>query len=131
MGSSSNLLFYAGLIAFLTVASGFSRFLAVYVARVFSQNVVYRLRVDLYRHLQNLSHSFYDRVEVGQIINRLLGNMDNVDRFLSMSLVNMARALTTIMFAALMVYHIAWSLSPLILVFIPAVLAVAWPTSKL
>jgi len=125
-GVPSNLLFYASLIVALTMASGFLRFLSIYMARVFGQNIIHRLRLDLYRHLQSLSYSFYDRVEVGQIINRLLQDMDNIDRFLSVGLTNMVGAVTTIAFAALMVHSIAWSLSPIIAVFALAVSAATW-----
>lgn len=125
-GVPSNLLFFAALIVALTMASGFLRFLSVYMARTFGQNVIHRLRLDLYRHLQSLSYSFYDQVEVGQIINRLLQDMDNIDRLLSVGLTNMVGAVTTILFAALMVHSIAWSLSPIIAIFALAVSVATW-----
>ncbi len=54
----------------------------VLMARV-GQNVLYDLRMDLFRHLQRLSLSFYDRNEVGRIMSRMQNDIIQLQEFLT------------------------------------------------
>ena len=54
----------------------------VLMARV-GQNVLYNLRMDLFRHLQSLSLSFYDRNEVGRIMSRMQNDIIQLQEFLT------------------------------------------------
>ena len=54
----------------------------VLMARV-GQNVLYNLRMDLFRHLQGLSLSFYDRNEVGRIMSRMQNDIIQLQEFLT------------------------------------------------
>ncbi len=47
------------------------------------QSVLYNLRMDLFRHLQGLSLSFYDRNEVGRIMSRMQNDITQLQEFLT------------------------------------------------
>ena len=54
----------------------------VLMARV-GQNVLYNLRMDLFRHLQSLSLNFYDKNEVGRIMSRMQNDIIQLQEFLT------------------------------------------------
>ena len=47
------------------------------------QNVLYNLRMDLFRHLQSLSLNFYDKNEVGRIMSRMQNDIIQLQEFLT------------------------------------------------
>ncbi|MBS7649441.1 hypothetical protein KEJ17_07370, partial [Candidatus Bathyarchaeota archaeon] len=70
-------------VVILTFFEGILAFLVRYSFENIAQRTIYRLRLDLYRHLHELSYGFYDRVDVGEIIVRVTNDMDNLNRFIS------------------------------------------------
>ena len=56
------------------------------IARV-GQKLLYSLRRDMFHHLQNQSVSFYDKNEVGRIMSRVLGDVYQLQEFLSVAVV--------------------------------------------
>ncbi|MBS7606921.1 MAG: ABC transporter ATP-binding protein [Candidatus Bathyarchaeia archaeon] len=70
-------------VVILTFLEGALAFLVRYLFELIAQRTIYRLRLDLYRHLHELSYGFYDRVDVGEIIVRVTSDMDNLNRFIS------------------------------------------------
>jgi len=70
-------------IIMLTFFEGALAFLVRYSFESIAQKTIYRLRLDLYRHLHELSYGFYDKVDVGEIIVRVTNDMDNLNRFIS------------------------------------------------
>lgn len=75
-GSGDGLLAVSALailgIALLGGAAGFAQ---AYLIAAVGQKVVAQIRLDLYRHVQRLSHSFHDTASSGDIIARLTGDV--------------------------------------------------------
>ncbi|MEM1507478.1 MAG: ABC transporter ATP-binding protein [Candidatus Bathyarchaeia archaeon] len=67
----------------LTFLEGLSAFIVRYLFETMAQKTTYRLRLDLYNHLHELSYGFYDKVDIGEIIVRVTNDMDNLNRFIS------------------------------------------------
>lgn len=59
------------------------------------QKVVFDIRNTLYRHLQQLSFSFYDKAQTGQIMSRVTSDVETTQRFLSNGLVNIVSIVVT------------------------------------
>lgn len=60
------------LIALVGGAAGFAQ---AYLIAAIGQKVVAAIRLDLYRHIHRLSHSFHDAASTGDIISRLTGDV--------------------------------------------------------
>ena len=58
-----------------------------------SQRVLFKLRVDLFSHLQRLSVSFFDRNEVGKVMSRVQNDVEQLDNFLSILILSLADVL--------------------------------------
>ena len=93
----SKLLPLSLIVVVLTFFEGVVAFFVRYLSEAIAQRTIFRLRLDLYRHLHELSYSFYDKVDIGEIIVRTTNDMDNLNRFLS--------------FASLQLFNAAFSIS--------------------
>ncbi|MBM3948873.1 MAG: ABC transporter ATP-binding protein [SAR202 cluster bacterium] len=51
------------------------------------QGMLYRLRRDMFAHLQRQPVSFYDRTEVGRLISRVLGDVGQLQELASMAVI--------------------------------------------
>ena len=58
------------------------------------QRVLYKLRMDMFTHLQRLSMSFYDRNEVGRVMSRVQNDVQQLQEFLSIVLVTLGDVLS-------------------------------------
>ena len=58
------------------------------------QKVLYTLRVGLFRHLQSLSMSFYNKNEVGRVMSRVQNDVQQLQEFLSIVIVTAADVLS-------------------------------------
>lgn len=54
---------------------------SLFAAKATSKTIT-RIRCDLYRHIHRLSHSFFDKTRSGSLVSRVIGDIENVQRFL-------------------------------------------------
>ncbi len=59
----------------ISVFAGWFRYRQAYYTASVGQRVVARVRYDLYRHIQRLSHSFHDARSTGDLLARLTGDV--------------------------------------------------------
>lgn len=59
-----------------------------YLVAVMGQRAVYRMRQELYEHLQRMSQDFYDRTASGRILSRITNDIDKVSEFLAGELID-------------------------------------------
>ena len=94
----------------------------VTIARV-GQNLLYRLRGDMFRHLQKQSVSFYDKNEVGRIMSRVLGDVYQLQEFLSVAVITVGNLLSLVGIVG-MVLYLSVQLGLISLVTIPLLILV-------
>ena len=70
------------IVAVTIMRSLFTYFQGILAARV-SQGIAYDLRNSLYDHIQNLSFSYHDRNQTGQLLTRVTSDVDLVRVFIS------------------------------------------------
>ena len=75
-GDGTGLLTVAsGAILLIAVIGGIFAFGQSYLIAATGQKVVAEIRLDLYRHIQRLSHSFHDQTSAGDLLARLTGDV--------------------------------------------------------
>ena len=62
-------------------------FLNSYLAEAIGQNVIYRLREYVYRHLISLQQSFYDKTPVGTAVTRTISDIETITELFSSGLI--------------------------------------------
>ncbi|MEN8641586.1 ABC transporter ATP-binding protein [Pseudomonas sichuanensis] len=108
----------AGLLG--TVLAGVNRYLHTRL----SGRILFALRDDLYRHLQQLSPTFYGRRRTGDILSRLDGDVAEIQRFAVDSLFSAVSAVIGLVGALALMLLLSWQLSLLLALLIP--LEVLW-----
>ncbi|WP_194790655.1 ABC transporter ATP-binding protein [Pseudomonas sp. UFMG81] len=108
----------AGLLG--TVLAGVNRYLHTRL----SGRILFALRDDLYRHLQQLSPTFYGRRRTGDILSRLDGDVAEIQRFAVDSLFSAVSAVIGLVGALALMLLLSWQLSLLLALLVP--LEVLW-----
>lgn len=106
-----------------TALSGINRYLHTRL----SGRILFALRDDLYRHLQQLSPAFYGRKRIGDILSRLDGDVAEIQRFAVDSLFSAVSSLIGLIGAVSLMLLLSWQLSLLLALLIPVeVLWLRW-----
>ncbi|MEM3546916.1 MAG: ABC transporter ATP-binding protein [Candidatus Bathyarchaeia archaeon] len=132
IGSVSNIWLYAVAILGLTVLHGTLFFLRDYLSGLMSQKISHNMRMQLYRHLQDLSYSFFDRVDVGQIINRLTSDIDTIGNFISSSITQLLSSILMVLLVSAVLISINASMALIaISITVPFIAIIAMIFAKL
>jgi len=84
-------------------------YVVLYLAAYIGQNLTARLRNQLFEHLQRLSLDWHGKQKKGDLVQRITGNIADVEKFVTDGLVDLLGALLTLLgIAAVMIF-----LSPL------------------
>ena len=73
-------LWAAGLLA-VSLLQGGVDFLRLYLTALLGQKIVFRIRNDLFTHLNRLSFSFFDRARTGDLMSRVTSDTDVLSMF--------------------------------------------------
>lgn len=110
-----------------TALSGINRYLHTQL----SGRILFALRDDLYRHLQQLSPAFYGRKRIGDILSRLDGDVAEIQRFAVDSLFSAVSSVIGLLGAVALMLMLSWQLSLLLALLIPIeVLWLRWMRRK-
>ena len=88
------------------------------------QGILYRLRTRMFKHLHELSLSFFDQNKVGKVMSRVQNDVDQLQTLVTTDFINVAvNAITLIGIAAIMLV-INWKLALLALCTLPVLVLV-------
>ena len=117
----------------LYLFSGLFSFLQLQIMIRVSQRVVYNLRQDFEEKMRRVPIKYYDTHNNGDIMSRMVNDMDNIAGTLQQSLIQIITSLLTLVGVFILMLTISWKLTIIALVTIPlSVLVVAFvaPTSQ-
>lgn len=101
------------------IALGFLRYLSTSVMAAIGQKVLYKLRNDLYRHLQRLDVSFFDRNRTGDLMSRVTNDVSILQQLISSSMMQLFTDVFTFTAIAGYMLFIDWKLTVLLLATFP------------
>jgi ATP-binding cassette subfamily B protein len=103
-----------------------------YLHTLLSGRILFRLREDLYRHLQTLSPTFYAERRTGDILSRLDGDVAEIQRFAVDSLFAAVSSILGLLGALALMLMLSWQLTLIVALLIPIeVLWMRWMRRKL
>jgi len=117
----------------LYLFSGLFSFLQLQIMTRVSQRVVYNLRQDFEEKMRRVPIKYYDTHNNGDIMSRMVNDMDNIAGTLQQSLIQIITSLLTLVGVFILMLTISWKLTIIAIVTIPlCVLVVAFvaPTSQ-
>ncbi len=103
----------------LSALQGIFTFARVYLLQKVAEQAGYQVRDDLYRHLQRMPFSFYDRISSGQLMSRATDDINNVRGMLMFGLRTIPLLIGTLVFVAIILLRADWKLAILSMVIFP------------
>ena len=120
----------AGLIVLAGVVQGVLMLFRRYLAGKLSLDVEFDLRNAMYKHLQRLSYSFYDRHQTGQLMSRATVDLQAVRFFLGYGLIFFSQNGITIVVVIFALFAINWQLALIALAISPLLCVSAFRYSR-
>lgn len=111
---SAVVLYCALLIGFAALRSVFYYLQGVWQGTV-GADIVRDLRNTLYRKLQRLPFSYYTTMPTGQIMSRMLGDMDAIEQFVAFGFTAMVTEISTFVFTLIVLLILDWRLTLIVL----------------
>lgn len=90
------------------------------------QSLLYKLRADLFSHIQELSFSFFDRSDSGDIISRVTNDTDAIGEAFTSGLVGVASDILILFMIVIVMFSINIQLSLASMIIVPLIVAVAF-----
>ncbi|GAB4221753.1 MAG: lipid A export permease/ATP-binding protein MsbA [Francisella sp.] len=104
-----------GLLALRSVGS----FISQYFIGSLGQKVVYKFRKDIYKRFMDLPASFFDKHSAGQIISRLLYNVDQVTEATSTAIITVVQDGSFVIGLVIVMFVSSWQLSLFLIIIGP------------
>ncbi len=123
-GSWPALVIMAGAIALIALASGVMAYLQLYSSARVGHRITWRLRGELFAHLQRLSLAFHRGNRTGELISKVASDTNLLrDMFAEWSLILVRNVLTLIAMLAVM-FMLNWQLAAAVVTTLPPLLLV-------
>lgn len=105
----------------ITIIKGIFSFTQRYWMERVAQKVIYNLRNQLFEHLQQLSFSYYEHTQTGQLMSRVTSDVEMLKRFLGFGLLHLFQGAVTFAGVLAVMFSMHWRLSLLIILSLPAI----------
>src|SRR5437870_8378790 len=115
------LIYYSLIVVGLAICEGIFRFFMRRLIIGVSRDVEYELRNDLFRHLEILPTSFYQKNKTGDLMSRATNDLSNVRMLLGPGIMYTANTIVVTAFAVVLMLKINWHLTLFALLPLPAV----------
>lgn len=110
-------LIYIAVVAATTIAN----FYRVHIGTLFATRVETDMRLDMFKHLQKLSHSFYSENSIGQIMSRLTNDLSGSASFIHLLPEQMIVSCVTIIISFIILMRVNIKLTFIVFAFLPIV----------
>ncbi|GCL72849.1 ABC transporter ATP-binding protein [Paenibacillus naphthalenovorans] len=104
------------------VMLGVLRYISTSLMASIGQKVLYKLRNDLYRHMQSLDVSFFDRNRTGDLMSRVTHDVSILQQLISSSMMQLFTDFFTFTAIAVYMLWIDWRLTLLLLAIFPVMI---------
>ncbi|MBN2822529.1 MAG: ABC transporter ATP-binding protein [Coriobacteriia bacterium] len=108
----------------VAIVGGLATFLQGYLSARASHGAAYDMRNSIFEKLQDLSFSYHDRAQTGQLITRVTSDVDLVREFVGGGLVQAISATILLIGAATLLLSMNWQLALVAFLSIPATIFV-------
>jgi ATP-binding cassette subfamily B protein len=120
----------AGMIAVAAITSAFG-VVQTWISTKIGQQVMHRLRVDVFTHLQRQSIAFFTRTRTGEVQSRITNDIGGMESVVTSTATSIASNLTTTVATAAAMVALSWRLSLISLVVMPPAVYVARKVARM
>ena len=108
------------------LARNFTNHRRIMINNKVEQNVVFDLRSDVYRALQNLSMSYFENRSTGELMSRANDDVNYVERIFIDGVEQVVTAILTLIGISIILFYMHWKLAVVALIPIPILIYGAW-----
>ncbi len=108
----------------VAIIRGLFSFTQGYWSEKASQGAAYDMRNEIFAHIENLSFSYHDKSQTGQLMTRVTSDVDQVRNFTGGSLLQLINAIVLLIGSATILLLTNWKLALVALAIIPPILIV-------
>jgi ATP-binding cassette subfamily B protein len=120
--SDSNIILAAAaLMLLLAVIRGVFSFLQTYLSEKTSQNVAFDLRNIIFNKISDLSFSYHDNAQTGELMTRVTSDVDVLRQFIGQALLQLIASVITLIAVVIVLVWMNWQLALVELMSIPFV----------
>ena len=99
-------------------------FLQTYMMQWTGQKIMFDMRSQIFRHLQNMSPAFFDRNPVGRLVTRVTSDVDALNEMFTSGVLAIFEDVFVLAFIVIIMLRMSWPLALLTISVIPAILYV-------
>lgn len=118
----NGVLFICYLVIAYGVIEGIVGFLGTYIREYLGQKIIMDMRVKMYKHVNQLSFSYFDKTRTGDIMARVMQDTQQIQQYLSMGFVNLITNLVTLAGVVVILFLYNWVVGTIFLVDLPFIL---------
>jgi ATP-binding cassette, subfamily B, multidrug efflux pump len=89
------------------------------------QNIVARLRKDLFAHISRLSMSFFDRFSIGSLVTHVSSDTETISQFFTQVLLSLIRDGMTLVLILVLMFHLDVKLASFCIIILPIIAIIA------
>lgn len=119
------LLLFAGVLITLYLLNWIGNMLRTRWMQVLGQSVIYDLREHLFRHIQRLSHRFFDQRSAGSILVRITNDVNSLQELLTNGIINVFMDIILLAGIIIMLTVLSPSLTAAILIILPVMFLIS------
>jgi ABC-type multidrug transport system fused ATPase/permease subunit len=110
--------------------SAFLAYLDLYIAAYIAQNLTARLRNQLFEHLQRLSLDWHGKQKKGDLVQRITGNIADIEKLVTDGLVDLLAAVLTLVGIAAVMLFLSSAYTVIALTIVPALFMITLGYTK-
>ena len=110
----------AGLLV-IAMVKGVFTFLQNFMSEKASQNMAYDLRNEIFNKITEMSFSFYDKQQTGQLMTRVTSDVDTLRQFIGQGFLQLVGAVITLIVVAIVLFTTNWQLALVEVLSIPII----------
>ncbi len=120
------ILFSVALLVVCAILNALLTYVQLYLSAFLAQNLSARLRKQLFEHLQRLSLDWHGKQKKGDLVQRVTGNIAEIEKFITDALVDLLSGPLTIFGIIVYMCFISWQYTALSVVIVPALALVSY-----
>lgn len=95
------------------------------------QRIIYRVRMEVFTHIENMSQNQFDEMPVGSLVTRVASYTASMSDLFTNVLVNLLKNFLTVISVYGIMLYISWKLSLILLVFVVIIFATSFIFGKI
>jgi ABC-type multidrug transport system fused ATPase/permease subunit len=121
-----------GIIVIIYVAFSLANWGGQYLQNMYlayaGQSIIFRMRTEMFDHLQRLSLGFFDRNQVGKLMSRVQNDVSQIQELVTQGILTLLTSLLTLVGIAVIMIMMNWRLALYTLAVIPfmVIMVVVW-----